>query len=99
MQALVHEGILRGAKGPKGGYTLAREKRKIKTGDIFRVVLKLDYHTKKPKQTHLGQAVVLPFVREMKKELVLWLDKTTIEDLVEEGKTLYQVEKNTDFSI
>jgi hypothetical protein len=35
----------------------------------------------------------------MKKELVLWLDKTTIEDLVEEGKTLYQVEKNTDFSI
>ena len=29
MQQLVHKGILKGVRGPRGGYTLARERRKI----------------------------------------------------------------------
>jgi len=38
MQHLVHAQILRGVRGPKGGYTLARERRRITVGEIVRVV-------------------------------------------------------------
>ena len=38
MQQLVHAGILKGVRGPRGGYTLARERRRILVGDIVRVV-------------------------------------------------------------
>jgi len=35
LRILVKEGILKGVKGPRGGYTLAHEKRKISVGEIF----------------------------------------------------------------
>ena len=38
MQQLVHAGILKGVRGPKGGYRLARERRRISVGEIVRVV-------------------------------------------------------------
>ncbi|MEO0764104.1 MAG: Rrf2 family transcriptional regulator, partial [Pseudomonadota bacterium] len=38
MQSFVHHGILKGVRGPKGGYILARERRRITVGDIVRVV-------------------------------------------------------------
>ena len=34
LQALVRTGILRGVRGPRGGYELAVERRKLKAGDI-----------------------------------------------------------------
>ena len=36
LQALVREGILKSIRGPRGGYVLAREKRRISLGDIVR---------------------------------------------------------------
>src|SRR5450759_1473584 len=36
LQALVREGILRGVRGPHGGYELAREHRRISAADILR---------------------------------------------------------------
>ena len=36
LQALVREGILRGVRGPHGGYELAREHRRISAEDILR---------------------------------------------------------------
>ena len=38
MQQLVHEGVLKGVRGPKGGYTLARERRRITVAEIVRLV-------------------------------------------------------------
>ena len=35
MQHLVHTGILKGVRGPKGGYTLARERRRITVGEVI----------------------------------------------------------------
>jgi ribosomal protein S17 len=37
LQALVRTGILRGVRGPRGGYELAVERRKLKAGDIVRI--------------------------------------------------------------
>src|SRR5438477_8998711 len=36
LQALVREGILKGVRGPRGGYELAREQRRITAEDILR---------------------------------------------------------------
>jgi Rrf2 family transcriptional regulator, iron-sulfur cluster assembly transcription factor len=36
LQALVHEGIFKGLRGPRGGYELARERRRISVADILR---------------------------------------------------------------
>src|SRR5437868_4668573 len=36
LQALVREGILKGVRGPRGGYELAREPRRITADDILR---------------------------------------------------------------
>ncbi len=36
LQALVRSGILKGMRGPRGGYELARERRRVSVGDIVR---------------------------------------------------------------
>src|SRR3954469_22140908 len=36
LQALVHEGIFKGVRGPRGGYELARERKRITVADILR---------------------------------------------------------------
>jgi Rrf2 family iron-sulfur cluster assembly transcriptional regulator len=36
LQTLVHAKLLKGQRGPKGGYSLARERRRISMGDIVR---------------------------------------------------------------
>ena len=36
LQALVHDGIFHGIRGPRGGYELARERRRITADDILR---------------------------------------------------------------
>jgi len=42
MQALVRAGILKGVRGPRGGYRLARERRRITAGEIVRLVAELE---------------------------------------------------------
>jgi Rrf2 family protein len=37
LQALVHAGILKGVRGPRGGYELARERRRISVAEIVRI--------------------------------------------------------------
>src|SRR5688572_4530464 len=36
LQALVHDGILRGVRGPRGGYELGRDQKQITAVDILR---------------------------------------------------------------
>jgi Rrf2 family iron-sulfur cluster assembly transcriptional regulator len=44
MQELVRAGILKGVRGPKGGYRLARERRRVTVGEIVRVVAALELY-------------------------------------------------------
>ncbi len=37
MQQLVRAGVLKGVRGPRGGYRLAKERRKISVGDIAEI--------------------------------------------------------------
>src|ERR1700730_6979408 len=41
LQGLVHAKILTGVRGPRGGYELARERRRITVGEIVRTAMSL----------------------------------------------------------
>src|SRR5260370_19817292 len=45
LQHLVRAGILSGKRGPRGGYRLGREQRRITLGEVVRVVRKLEAET------------------------------------------------------
>ena len=58
MQRLVRAGVLRGVRGPQGGYVLGRERRRITLGDICAAV---GASTALPeKSTPLGEQVLRP---------------------------------------
>jgi Rrf2 family iron-sulfur cluster assembly transcriptional regulator len=97
MQLLVHNGILRGTKGPKGGYTLAMEKRKITVGTIFRIFLsdKLD----KTNETKLKKKIIVPLNKKVQDSLFKIFDEITIEDLCKKAGLIGEVTESGHFNI
>ncbi|HYE50564.1 MAG TPA: Rrf2 family transcriptional regulator [Azospirillaceae bacterium] len=84
LQALVRAGILSGVRGPRGGYRLARERRRISVGEIVRVVRALEQATdpvEEPIGSTLGRKVVRPLWTELQEDCMRRLEETTIEDL------------------
>lgn len=89
MQQLVRAGVLRGVRGPRGGYRLAREKRRITVGEIVRVVR--GDSGEEPAETSesaLGQRVMLPFWDQTENDIMRRLDATTIDDLCKKADKL-----------
>ena len=83
MQHLVHAGILKGVRGPKGGYRLARERRRVTVGEIVRLVAALesaDEHGQES-QSELNAQVIQPLMKDAYRSMMLELDKITIEEL------------------
>lgn len=83
MQQLVHAGILKGVRGPRGGYRLARERRRITAGEIVRVVSALEAADDplNAAPSELGANVVRPLWDKIQVLLMEKLDNITIEDL------------------
>lgn len=80
MQQLVRAGILKGVRGPRGGYTLARERRRITVADIVRVISSED-EPEEDTGSDLGHKVVRPLWNEIQLEIVDRLSEITLEDL------------------
>ena len=84
MQKLVRAGVLKGVRGPRGGYLLARERRRISVGEIARVVRGIEADAAPIEDTagsEIGQLVLRPFWLELYDEMVARLDEMTVEDL------------------
>lgn len=90
MQSLVHHGILKGVRGPKGGYTLARERRRITVGDVVRVVDQVDAEADHDpiSKAQLGEQVIQPIWTETRDTVLGKLDRITMEDLCREADAL-----------
>ncbi len=87
LQFLVKRGILKGVRGPKGGYTLARERRRLTLGDVLRVVEELEQEDDKMDSvSELGARVIQPIWAKFHTEMLLQLDQITLEDLCERAK-------------
>ena len=84
LQQLVRAGVLIGVRGPRGGYRLARERRRITVGEIVRIVRAMERTEDPiadPAGSELGHKVVRPLWQELQKEVTARLDALTIEDL------------------
>jgi Rrf2 family protein len=84
LQNLVRHGVLVGVRGPRGGYRLARERRRITVGDIIRIVRNVESEDD-PLQddvgSPLGLKVVRPLWLELQDEVMARLDDVTLDDL------------------
>jgi Rrf2 family protein len=103
LQALVRQGILKGVRGPRGGYELARERRRITAGDIVRIAMAAqeDEGNSPLPVSRLAEAVVAPLVMKGTDAFLAELDKVTVEDLCNRAQAEAVVESTTsvDFTI
>src|SRR5579885_316118 len=60
LQALVRVGILKGIRGPRGGYELARERRRITANDILRAAGTVEEAAEPHGGSDLLTKIVLP---------------------------------------
>jgi Rrf2 family protein len=84
LQQLVHHGVLAGQRGPRGGYRLARERRRITVGEIIRVVRELEGAADpimESEGSDIGRKVVRPIWVQMQEEAMVRLDGLSIEEL------------------
>lgn len=83
LQALVRAGILKGVRGPRGGYELAKERRRITAGDVVRAAMAAqeDEDGAVEPQSMLVDHVVGPVVQAAGSKFLAHLDGCTIEDL------------------
>lgn len=104
LQALVKAGILKGVRGPRGGYELARERRRITAGAIVRAAMENDRAEDEPLEPHsrLVAEVVGPPVRQAGEAFLARLDGLTIDDLCQsaQDKAVFDgVARIADFTI
>ena len=90
MQQLVRAGVLKGVRGPRGGYRLAKERRRISVGDIVRVAESIDDGTNGEAvvdaRSDLGSRIVAPLIQSLQEELMARLDAISIEDLCQRAR-------------
>lgn len=99
MQSLVRAGILRGVRGPRGGYRLARERRRISVREIFEVIEALDGEGRASQSTSpLNASIVMPFHNQLQQALSDAIGDTTIADLCADMKADRSI-GDTDFTI
>lgn len=80
LQTLVRAGLLKGVRGPKGGYELARERRRLSVGEIVRAAVSENGEREK-KRSRLVDAVIQPLVAGASETFLAELDKISVDDL------------------
>jgi Rrf2 family iron-sulfur cluster assembly transcriptional regulator len=89
LQALVHEGIFHGIRGPRGGYELARERRRITVADILRAAGTVDdAEIGAAKGSRILEEIVLPAVANAEHSFTAALAQLSIEDLMRRAEGL-----------
>ena len=101
LQELVRQEILKGTRGPKGGYALSKEKRNIFLIDIYNAVLAIEKNKKDEVGTEMRSKIINPFMKNITNEIIYSFKSTSIHDLyikVDESK-INVSKKKIDFTI
>jgi Rrf2 family iron-sulfur cluster assembly transcriptional regulator len=105
LQQLTRSGVLTGVRGPRGGYRLARERRRITLGEIVRVISGHDQPmgvVADAEGSELGVKVVRPLWLELGTEVMARLEQVTLDDLcsrAEHAGIQSEARKTVDFTI
>jgi Rrf2 family transcriptional regulator, iron-sulfur cluster assembly transcription factor len=82
LQALVREGILRGVRGPRGGYELARAEGDIGADEILRAAGTVEDHDETPLSgSALLANIVVPALERAEEKFSEALSRITVADL------------------
>jgi Rrf2 family protein len=89
LQALVRDGILKGIRGPHGGYELGRERDRITADDILRAAVAADdaEDFALPDSLLLNE-VVRPALVETERTFSIALGRINIDDMVKRAEIL-----------
>ena len=80
LQTLVRANILKGVRGPRGGYELARERRRVTMGEIVRAAMESNEGEPDLDSTLVAD-VVAPLVSKASETFLAALDSITVDDL------------------
>jgi Rrf2 family iron-sulfur cluster assembly transcriptional regulator len=88
LQALVRVGILRGIRGPRGGYELARERRRITADDILRAAGTIEEPGDIPATagSALLNEVVIPAVGQAERAFSVALSRISLDELARKAE-------------
>jgi len=84
---LVRDGILKGIRGPHGGYELARERRGVTANDILRAAGTVHEAEGEPK-SELVAKVVLPILSPAEQEFGQALSRISLDDMARHAERL-----------
>jgi Rrf2 family protein len=105
LQRLVRAKILSGVRGPRGGYNLARERRRITVGEIIRIVRAMELSgdpLADDTGSELAVKVIRPIWLDLQSEVMTRLDELTIDDLCNDANkrgVASEGRQNLDFTI
>lgn len=89
LQSLVREGILRGVRGPHGGYELAREHKRISAEDILRAAASTEENSGfELPGSALVTGVVQPALLEAERQFSTALARINLEDMAKRADGL-----------
>ena len=89
LQELVRAGILKGTRGPRGGYELARERRRVTVGEILRAAARVgERDAKRRPRPSFVEAVVAPALAPAGDAFLAELDRTTVADMCARAESL-----------
>ena len=81
LQVLVRDGILKGIRGPRGGYELARERSLVSANDILRAAGSVEDTDERPAASELVNKVVLPALASAEHEFGVALGRINLDDM------------------
>jgi Rrf2 family protein len=109
LQVLVRSGILKGVRGPRGGYELARERRRITLADIVRAASaspvgegRLLEEGEEVEPSALVRDVVVPAIDKASEIFLEKLQEITVDDLcraAQAGRVFGEAAPTLDFNI
>jgi Rrf2 family protein len=83
LQALVRDGILKSIRGPRGGYELARERRRITADDILRAAGTIEANAVPVLAgSALLKEIVMPAISQAEHAFSSALSRINVDDLV-----------------
>ena len=92
LQALVRVGILKGIRGPRGGYELARERRRITADEILRAAGSIEEPGgDSSAESALLAEVVVPAVAQAERAFSTALGRISLDELVRRAEPLRDV--------
>ena len=85
LQILVKNNILVASRGPRGGYRLARERRKIKILDIIKSVT-TEKEVSELYKSNISKIIIQPLINKFLEESMVYLNKISVEDIYNQYK-------------